>query len=80
MISFAILPLCRQFVMNNKHTFRSQEIEFSFMKQSPKKQPLKERIFGLNDAVNDENFEMKKSAPMNRYEFQEYDNWAFRSL
>ena len=38
------------------------------MKQSPKKQPLRERIFGLNDAVNDENFEMKKSAPMNRFE------------
>ena len=45
------------------------------MKQSPKKQPLKERIFGLNDAVNDENFEMKKSAPMNRYEL--YNNCNF---
>ena len=36
------------------------------MKKSPKKQPLEDRIRGLNDAINDENFEMKKSAPMNR--------------
>ncbi|XP_063679686.1 muscle M-line assembly protein unc-89-like [Bolinopsis microptera] len=43
-----------------------KEIEFSFMKQSPKKQPQDEMGWSLNDAVNDENFEMKKSAPMNR--------------
>lgn len=41
------------------------------MKQSPKikKQPQDGKGWSLNDAVNDENFEMKKSAPMNRYSF-----------
>lgn len=52
--------------------YRDGEITFSFMKKSGKKDLFdrsknNEKIGGLNDAIADENFEMKKKSPMSKF-------------